>query len=126
MEADKYLVTYNGQPVHRVSPALALQQRLSDEGLETIKALHCDRLEQYERFQVAVAKSVSPEEMNVLIDEFTAREFKMQEVWGFSQDVNFHRFWDIPGCLCPRMDNDERVGTPYKVYNGSCPIHGMP
>jgi hypothetical protein len=52
-------------------------------------------------------------------------EFKLQAAWGFSQDKNYHNRWNrIFGCTCPTMDNKERIGTPYRIFNTSCKWHG--
>ena len=57
-------------------------------------------------------------------DEWTANEFDLQDLWGFTPDPNYHMFWTMEGCTCPKMDNRDAWGTPYHVYSGSCPIHG--
>ena len=51
-------------------------------------------------------------------------DFKLQELWGFPINSNYHRWWEVPKCLCPDMDNRERYGTKYRVTRGDCPIHG--
>jgi len=48
----------------------------------------------------------------------------LQTAWQFNRDVTMHRFWDLPGCSCPRMDNEDRRGTRYAVVNPDCPYHG--
>lgn len=54
-------------------------------------------------------------------------EFKLQRLWGFKQDPNFHSwFFRIPGCTCPKMDNQERIGTGYFIRTLDCPFHGEP
>ena len=52
-------------------------------------------------------------------------EFNLQDVWGFGQNEDFHTYWyNLPHCACPKMDNDDWVGTSRKIYSGDCPIHG--
>ena len=52
-------------------------------------------------------------------------EYVLQRLWGFPMDSDYHRYsYDLKGCTCPKMDNMERVGTPYRVHNGDCPFHG--
>jgi hypothetical protein len=118
----KFEVIYKGELVHYISPLLAKQQNLSDENLEILKELHVKRLGLFERITEAV-KSF-PEIVPNLMIEYTAGEFEMQDVWRFPQDENFHRFWDIPACTCPRMDNDDLVGSSHSVIDGACPLHG--
>ncbi len=52
-------------------------------------------------------------------------EYTMQSLWRFplSSKHHMHQFY-IEGCLCPKMDNKERFGSGYNVYNKECPYHG--
>jgi hypothetical protein len=52
-------------------------------------------------------------------------EFMMQEAWGFPKDSNYHTHWfELPKCICPKMDNKDSYGTPYRVIRVDCPVHG--
>jgi hypothetical protein len=103
-----------------------------DLPLETVRLL----LAEYVKIHCVFAKVQAALELPeyslqrhlVIIDapvEVADIEFKMQELWGFEQSSKFHRFWlDIPGCICPRMDNRDLYGTHKRVISSSCPIHG--
>lgn len=61
-----------------------------------------------------------------LVDKLTEYEYNMQLYWGFNLSNLFHTYWNkFPLCQCPVADNDDRVGTSSRVYNGNCPIHGQ-
>lgn len=51
-------------------------------------------------------------------------EFRIQELFNFTPDRNFHRFWERPHCLCPKMDNQDSWGTGHAIFNMGCPLHG--
>lgn len=52
-------------------------------------------------------------------------EYSIQKAWGFPLDSSYHKYWyRIKGCLCPVMDNDDRMGVPSRVINSTCPYHG--
>ena len=52
-------------------------------------------------------------------------EFMLQKNWNFNQNEDYHKYWfRLPGCTCPVMDNEERVGTPYGIITQDCPYHG--
>ncbi len=52
-------------------------------------------------------------------------EFMLQKNWNFDQNEEYHSYWfRMPGCTCPIMDNQERLGTPYGIITVSCPYHG--
>jgi hypothetical protein len=57
-------------------------------------------------------------------NHLTQLEFKLQELWGFSQDAKFHRFWDTPKCKCAKIDNEDAYPTGYYSISGNCPLHG--
>ncbi len=52
-------------------------------------------------------------------------EYTMQSLWRFplSSKHHIHQFY-IDGCLCSKLDNKDRIGTGYFVYNMQCPYHG--
>lgn len=94
---------------------LIYKQGLTFETVEKLEALH--------RALEDVIESPSSYEDAVF--EIEQLEFKMQELWGFTQDRNYHAHWlRIKGCTCPKLDNKDRLGTPYRVLSKDCPWHG--
>jgi len=51
-------------------------------------------------------------------------EYRLQALWGFPLDSKYHKFWEMPGCTCPKMDNDDAYPTGYYTRSGDCPLHG--
>lgn len=52
-------------------------------------------------------------------------EYELQELWGFGKDRSKHEWWmKIPGCTCPKMDNEDLWGIDQRWYNSDCPWHG--
>ena len=53
-------------------------------------------------------------------------EYKLQELWGFDKNSDFHRYWFMcPKCTCPQLDNHDMIGTGQRYYGNECPIHGI-
>lgn len=51
-------------------------------------------------------------------------EYTMQGIWGFTRDRDYHIHWiDLKGCTCPKIDNQELFGAPYRVTATDCPHH---
>jgi len=51
---------------------------------------------------------------------------ELQDIWGLDRDHEMHRFWEIPGCICPAQDNEERYGWGRgQIIASGCPIHGI-
>lgn len=120
--ADKYQVTdLDGEYVTHLNQRLAAKQGVTDDELHALRASHQLR---FYLFQIANANKDHQLTLQMLARLFSNLESEQQELWNFGADPNFHRFFDMPGCTCPSMDNTDRLGTPYKVYSTDCPIHG--
>ena len=51
-------------------------------------------------------------------------EKEIQELWGFRANENYKTFeFEQPACSCPKLDNYERNGTGYFIYNENCLVH---
>jgi len=64
------------------------------------------------------------DDLDELVIEWHENEFKLQDLWGFERDRNYHKFWNIPSCQCPKMDNDDVYPTGYYVISAACKLHG--
>ena len=71
--------------------------------------------------QMCLDGKVSKEDFNKW---YTANEFYLQSLWGFPLDANYHMFWNLPGCTCPKIDNYDSWGTVYHIVASDCPLHG--
>jgi hypothetical protein len=119
---DKYTVTHNGQTTV-LNSRLVEQQGIDDDTLEAIKLTHVTRIQLFDAArQASEAGDVAT--LRKLAEDFTALELVQQTLWGFPRDDQYHMWFELPGCRCPKMDNMERRGTPYRVIDLECPIHG--
>jgi len=119
---DKYYVTdQNGEVITHLNRYLAEKQKITDEQLEALKLSHQLR---WILFEAAKKVIDEPLKLKMLANVFDALESEQQKLWNFDVNPDHHYFFDFPGCKCPKLDNQERLGTPYKIINLSCPIHG--
>lgn len=66
------------------------------------------------------------ESLKAYAEKVTATEYFMQEAWGFDRNSDFHKYWfTMPNCSCPTMDNEEMIGTKYRITSMECIIHGL-
>lgn len=121
-DIDKYTVRVGDDTV-RLNEHLAKQQNISDEALELLKESHVERIHLFAAAKVAAAND-DVALLRELAAKFEALEFRQQALWNFPQDANYHMWFTLPGCTCPTLDNYDRRGTAYRVYNGNCLIHG--
>ena len=103
-----------------LNPRLVAQQNLSAEEVAKIEELHQVKYSLLQRMK----RSKKPDTLRKLAADVTAVEFELQDAWHFPRDMNFHRFWELPHCSCPKMDNRERWGSGYAIHSQDCPIHG--
>lgn len=71
-----------------------------------------------------MVQTENKEDLKKMAKEVEDTELEIQELFNFPKSRDHFRFWEMPKCECPVMDNQERWGTPYAVYTESCPIHG--
>jgi len=68
---------------------------------------------------------ISPQRTLLLSIDLENIEYKMQDIFGFPHNRNYHRYWlKIPTCNCPKLDNSEYYGTQFRLTTNDCPIHG--
>ena len=105
----------------RLNERLILQQKLSEAEVEQILCIH-----EYKLTICTKMEALPPD--NPKVKAYAKRleqlEFLLQDAWKFPRDANFHRFWEMPHCTCPKMDNEDAYPSDYYVLNLSCPIHG--
>jgi len=66
------------------------------------------------------------EQAKTLVLELENLEFELQKNWNFPQSVNFHTYWSkLSNCSCPKLDNQERIGTGQRITVGDCIYHGF-
>lgn len=111
-----------GNVVGYLNERLAKTRALTDDAIEQIKELHLGRT-----MLISAMEDTSPhdkEELRRLAKEIEQCDYLLQDAWGFPQDSNYHYWWRVPHCRCPLHENTERYGTPYRVVNEKCPVHG--
>lgn len=111
------IVEYKGMAIKLNNRLLDVQDKW--EVVEPIKDLHLKKLQILYQMEHTNDSSKLIEYADII----TQIEFDLQSLWGFPQDAKWHKFWKLPKCTCPKMDNDDRYPTGYYVINASCPIH---
>lgn len=110
---EKYKWEYNGV-VGYVNPHLCKRLKISDNTLEKIKGCQAFR-EMLSQISVTTSEGI--------LEEFHDNEFELQRLWGFSENKDYHRFWDLSGCSCPVIDNEDAYPIGPYWYSGDCKLH---
>jgi len=94
---------------------------VSEVNHSILKELYISMFKIFEEFE----KPIQPIRVIYLNEKLEKIEYKMQELFGFKINRNYHRYWlQIPTCTCPKLDNKDNYGTQYRIYNIDCPAHG--
>lgn len=97
---------------------LVKRQGVDKEGQERIIDLHVKR----EDIETTMARTDDSTTLQVLAKEWTLVQYQLQAVWGFNLDSAYHKFWTVPKCECPVLDNEDAY--PHVQYRCSCRVHG--
>ena len=119
MASDYLTVYFNEKPVLVLNGRLLEKQKAWDN-LDEIKSTHIKRLLIEEKMK----NTDNPSELKELFEDWTDYQFVLQSLWGFKLCANFHKFWEVPKCKCPVMDNKDRYPIS-RVINQECPVHGI-
>lgn len=112
-------VRYDGQSDIILSKAFIDRQN-AWLNLEEIKSVYWLKLCIYDIIEKTTDRAL----LRSYVKDLTIIEFEIQRLFGFSENSDWHRFWQTPKCECPVMDNYERYGSGYSVINPACPLHG--
>jgi hypothetical protein len=97
-----------------------LLSRGVEHNLDLIKSLHLTKLVLMDHMEETEDAST----LRALAKSVTMTEFALQEAWGFERDIRYHRFWLLPKCSCPKMDNEDNYGTDFLLRDLTCILHG--
>lgn len=102
---------------------LAQRQNLSEDEVFKIEQLHYSRRLLHDAITQALSagnKAVA----RAIAKALPEIELELQKLWKFEQNINYYKFWNVPGCRCSRLDNEDAFPSGYYVRNLSCPVHG--
>ena len=103
-----------------LNPRLIKQQKVSDAGIGKLKEIHLERM----MLEDEMENTDDPVRLHVMAQEREHIEYRLQRVWGFPEDSAYHRWWEVPKCVCPRLDNSDDYPSKYRIVRGDCPVHG--
>ena len=51
-------------------------------------------------------------------------EETLGEIWFGKADLSYYKFWEVPRCICPKIDNEDIYPSDSYYYSMGCPLHG--
>ncbi len=113
-----YTITFEKEVVV-LNNDLIKKQGIDEEAIAEILGLHAKKLALFKGMSEAEEFSLS-----AYGREIRNVEYALQRAWNFSQNAAYHRFWLVPRCTCPQMDNEDSYGAALYYINKKCPVHG--
>ena len=114
-------ITYKNKIIMKLNETLLAHKNMDTAHVEQILLEHVNRL----HIEDAMSNITDPVELRALYAEWVKSQFRLQDLWGFERNPNRHRWWSVPGCDCPKMDNEDRYGSNMFIMSSKCVIHGM-
>lgn len=112
--------THVSSKLSMINQNLVNRQKVSADDVQKIVKLQTIRKYFYDFIELSNDK----EEIRRLDKIITQIEFKLQRLWGFPQDRNHHRWFDVPKCSCPKWDNADSLVSDFRIINPNCILHG--
>ena len=113
-------VIYEGRVISYLNPALIKKNGLTEAEVENLKLLHCKLY----TVHLSIEATDDPIQLKHYANLIEHYEYELQKCWHFHRTYTMHRWFDVPKCKCPKMDNEENMGTKYRIINAECPLHG--
>jgi len=112
-------IEYKGKKT-ALNPRLIERQNVSKEGVKKLVEIHLERL----KIEDEMENTDDPTLLHELALKRQNTEYRLQKVWGFPENSDYHRWWEVPKCKCPWMDNSDNYPTKYRIIRDDCPVHG--
>lgn len=98
---------------------------VANQGLETDTVVKINKLHVVRNCYLTLIEEVDDKEvLKHFSNIITQIDFQLQRLWKFKEDSSYHRFWELPKCECPKMDNQDVYGTGHRYINPNCILHG--
>lgn len=108
------------QNKYKLNTNLIRERQLTDIQVRAIEKIHEERL----AIEETMANTDHPELLHQLFSLWTDNQLRLQAAWGFTPDDTYHKFWRVPRCTCPQLDNEDRYPSKAMVISDACPVHG--
>ena len=98
---------------------------VANQGLDSNTVNEINKLHRVRNCYLTLMEEVNDKEnLRHFSKIVTQIDFQLQRLWKFKEDSVYHRFWELPKCDCPKMDNMDVYGTGHRYINPNCTLHG--
>jgi len=106
-----------------VNMRMAKEKNLSAKTIKEIEELHEER-DRLEKRMLSLNPKIWKDTLLFILKSWRKNEYKLQDLWGFRRNKNWHAEFTVPHCTCPTMDNHDKLGTSERWISEGCIYHG--
>lgn len=106
-----------------INLALARKQNLDDITIYKINELQMARDDIHSAMQ-KFGNSANKHLLREIGKFLPEIELELQKLWGFEENLNYYKFWNVPFCNCAKMDCEDAYPSGRYYINLECPVHG--
>src|ERR1035438_9915654 len=107
---EDYTIVYPDGSLARLNRDMIRTNGVSHHEILKIRELHLQKFDLFAKMRAAKDKLVLRE----LARQVEQLEYDLQKCWQFPRDNSFHRWYQVPQCTCPQLDNEDCFGTPHR------------
>lgn len=115
--------TYFGgseKPLRILNKGFIEKQNLSEKDKEKLSELYQKKKAVYELME----NESLPELLRSYNRSVEIINFEIQKTLHITLNKDFHDWYLVPHCQCPKKENERNTGKPERIYVSYCPIHG--
>ncbi len=118
----KNLAIYHddGTYITSLNKNLVIKQKLSGDKIELLKLSHI-QLNLIFKFMETTNNQHNLINLAEMVDNI---ESIQQLLWGFANNKSMRRWFEVPKCTCPKLDNIDLLSLDNAIISENCIIHG--
>ena len=101
---------------------LLKKKKIKGRKLDNLQSLYIT-IYNIEKKMKALDPETDGKELRRLLKDWRKVEYQLQEAWGFKKNKNYHCDYRLPHCTCPKIDNDDALGTKFRIVTQGCVYH---
>jgi hydroxymethylpyrimidine pyrophosphatase-like HAD family hydrolase len=115
----KYKVFFNGELIHQISKNRIIEKNINDYELEDIK----DAYIKEHLLALRLKNTYDIEKVDEIVKKHFILFKRFQQLYHYNLNINYYRFWELPKCSCPKLENIKLIGENKRIISPQCVLH---
>ena len=104
---------------YMVDRHLVIDKGLTQDEVDKIKELHIELLMTEGQLNTLFNK----DDIKAWYSVWEQIQLELQEAWGLEPSINNIPAHHLSLCSCPKAENDNKLGTPFRIIDSNCRLH---